>query len=547
MATAQASRKRKRKKKKKHAVPVPGAAPVSPPPSSPAAPAPPQTYQWITGWNDSPGDGLVRAVYDGINHSSPQNPATIPPRPLPSPQDPAAPKSAQSFGVYSGPFGRVQAKRLLDRAGFGPRPGQALELSQVGLQGAVYSLTRPSGSATLSGPEPTDSGLPIAPLDAYGHDHLWWLDRMIRSDQQLVERMALVFHDWFATSNDKVDARQLMIDQSNMFRNGCFGSFQTLLENVTVDPAMLLWLDGVLNRRTSVNENYGREVMELFTLGPDHGAYTETDVRELARALTGWTYSWSSELGPYDFRYVATRHDTGTKSVFSYAPFNVAAGNWDWRDACRLLVQHPMHPAFFVNKLWGYFIPQAPSTDTLNALVNLYTSNSYAIRPLLEAILMHPDFYEGPAMVKPPIVYTASLMRASGTYIHDDNWYWLGAMSGQQLFYPPNVSGWGDNRWLDTNTMRGRWVVTSEVMEDHYVNPWNGSYSSTEQPEPALDSALAIWDYPPLRKEQQNEILRFSQNAFPGSLAPWQQIAYRGLRQNALRQLIAVCPDLQLA
>jgi hypothetical protein len=545
MAIAQASRKRKKKKKKKHVVPVPGAAPAPPPQSSPA-PDPPPTYQWITGWNDSPGDGLVRAVYDGINHSSPQDPATIPARPLPVPQDPPAPQSAQSFGVYSGPFGRVQAKRLLDRAGFGPKPGQALQLSQLGLQGAVYSLTRPSGSATLSGPDPTDgNGLPIAPLDAYGHDHLWWLDRMIRSDQQLVERMALVFHDWFATSNDKVDARNLMLAQSDMFRTRCFGSFQTLLENITIDPAMLLWLDGVLNRRTSINENYGREVMELFTLGPDHGAYTETDVREIARAFTGWTYDWSNEEGPHNFRFVSNRYDSGTKSFFG--AFGVPPANYNWQDAVRLLVQHPMHPAFFVNKLWGYFIPQAPSADTLTALTNLYTSNSYAIRPLLEAILMHPDFYEGPAMVKPPVVYMASLMRASGTYIHDEQWYWLGGQSGQQLFYPPNVSGWDDTRWLDTNTLRGRWLVTTGVLDDHHVDAWNGTYSATETPDRGLDNALAVWDYPPLRKEQQNEILHFSQNAFPGSLALWQQIAYRGLRQNALRQLIAVCPDLQLA
>jgi hypothetical protein len=549
MAIAQASRKRKRKKrKKKH----PSSAPPSPPPVQGVAPAPapgqPATYRWITGWDDSRHDGLVRAIDDGQDHSTPQDPNTLPAKPLPQPQDPPAPKSAQGMGVYSGPFGRVEAARLLNRAGFGPRPGEAEALAEQGLQAAVYSLTRPSGSANLSGPAPTDSdGYPIAPLDSWGHDHLWWLDRMLRSDQPLVERMALVFHDWFATSNDKVGAPQLMIDQSNLFRNGCFGSFQTLLESVTIDPAMLLWLDGVYNKRSSINENYAREVMELFTLGADRGAYAETDVRELARAFTGWTYDWSNELGPHNFRYVSTRHDNNTKSVFSYPPFNVAPGNWTWQDGVRLLVQHPLHPSFFVNKLWSYFIPQAPSAGTLDALVSLYTSGSYAIRPLLEAILMHPDFYEGPAMVKPPIVYLASLMRASGTYIHDEQWVWLGGLAGQQLFYPPNVAGWDDNRWLDTNTLRGRWLITTSVLDDHHVDPWNGSYSSTEQPEPALDTALAMWNYPPLRKEQQNEILRFSGAAFPGSLAGWQQIAYRALRQNALRQLIAVSPDLQLS
>jgi hypothetical protein len=543
MAIAQASRKhrRKKKKKKKHHAPV-----ASPPASTPSAPGPPPPppsdpprYLHITGWDDSAGDGLVRPVYEWVD-SPPTD--TPPPRPLPKPQDPPAPRSAQPFGVYSGPFGRVQAKRLLDRAGFGPKPGQAAALAQKDLRSAVYSLTRPSGSATLTGPAPVDGdGLPIAPIDSWGHDHLWWLDRMLRSDQQLVERMALVFHDWFATSNDKVGKAQLMIDQSDLFRAGCFGSFRSLLENVTKDPAMLLWLDGVDNTRWNPNENYSREVQELFTLGADRGAYTEDDVRELARCFTGWRYTWDDVLGPTDFRYDANRHDNTSKIVYGHA------GNWTWQDGCRLCVENPLHASFFVKKLWGYFIPQAPSADTISALSSLYASSSYAIRPVLEAILMHPDFYEGPAMVKPPVVYLAGLMRATGTFIHDEQWIWLSEMAGQKLFYPPNVSGWDDNRWLDTNTLRGRWLCVTGVLDDHHVEVWNGSYDPTEDADPAVEKALAIYDYPPLRKEQQNELVRFANNAFPGSLAAWQKIAYRALRQNALRQLIAVGPDMNLS
>ena len=537
MAIAQASRKHKRKKrKKKHRSPV-----ATPPASTPVAPPPPTSdptrYPHVIGWNDSAGDGLVRPIVEWVD-SPPTD--TPPPRPLPKPQDPAAPKSPQPFGTYSGPFGRVQAKRLLDRAGFGPKPGQALELSKKGLSAAVYSLTRPSGSANLVGPDPVDDdGLPIAPVDSWGHDHLWWLDRMIRSDQQLVERMALVLHDWFATSNEKVGKAQLMIDQSNLFRSGCFGSFRTLLENVTQDPAMLLWLDGVDNNKWNPNENYSREVQELFTLGADRGAYTEEDVRELARCFTGFRYTWDDTLGPINFRYDATRHDNTNKTVYGHT------GNWTWQDGCRLCVENSLHASCFVKKLWSYFIPQPPSSSTQSALESIYTSNSYAIRPVLEAILMHPDFYEGPAMVKPPVVYLASLMRATGTFIHDTQWVWLSEMAGQKLFYPPNVAGWDDNRWLDTNTLRGRWLLANGVREDHVV-PVDDDYDGTEAPEPAVDNALAVFDYPPLRQEQQNEFVRFSNNAFPPP-ATWNQNEYRALRQNALRQLIAVGPDLQLS
>ena len=99
--------------------------------------------------------------------------------------------------------------------------------------------------------------------------------------------------------------------------------------------------------------------MELFTLGADRGAYTENDVRELARALTGWRYDWSDELGAYNFRFDPNRHDTGDKTVY-----RTRTGNWNWQDACRLCVENPLHASFFVTKLWSYFVPQPPSART---------------------------------------------------------------------------------------------------------------------------------------------------------------------------------------
>jgi len=138
-------------------------------------------------------------------------------------------------------------------------------------------------------------------------------------------------------------------------------------------------------------------------------------------------------------------------------------------------------------------------------------------------------------------------MRASGVYIHDEQWIWLSQGAGQMLFYPPNVSGWDDTRWLDTNTLRGRWGCANGVLDDHRPYPWDDSYDPDEDSEPAVDAALAVYDYPPLRKEQQNELVRFSNNAFPVSLADWQRSPYRAMRQIALRQLIAVGPDMQLS
>src|SRR5436190_1429042 len=147
---------RDQRKKRKHRPPA-----VSAPPSASSPPPPPgPRYEHIIGWDDSLGDGLLRPIIEWVDSPPTDQP---PPRPLPKPQNPAPPKAPQPFGVYSGTFGRVQAKRLLDRAGFGPKPGQAVELSGLGPQAAVYSLTRPPGTANLVGPAPVDGdGLPIA-------------------------------------------------------------------------------------------------------------------------------------------------------------------------------------------------------------------------------------------------------------------------------------------------------------------------------------------------------------------------------------------------
>ena len=219
------------------------------------------------------------------------------------------------IAVYTGPFGREQAERLLWRAGFGPRPGEAEALAKLGLRGAVQSLTRP-GAEQFVGPAPRDDkGRALAPGDAWGHDHLWWLDRMVRTSRPLVERMTLVWHDWFATSLDGVGSQKLMLNQNKLLRRLSLGSFDTMLREITKDPAMLLWLSGTENTKWSPNENYARELMELFTLGAGRG-YTERDVREQARALTGFDNDWKRGVGNVNFRFERDRHDRGQKRIF---------------------------------------------------------------------------------------------------------------------------------------------------------------------------------------------------------------------------------------
>jgi uncharacterized protein (DUF1800 family) len=430
----------------------------------------------------------------------------------------------------------MEAERLLWRAGFGPRKGEVAALAKLGFDGAVRSLTRPRGEKFV-GPAPhDDKGRALAPADAWGHDHLWWLDRMVRTSRPLVERMTLVWHDWFATSVDGVGSQKLMLKQNRLLRRLSLGSFETLLQEITRDPAMLLWLSGTQNTKWSPNENYGRELMELFTLGAG-GGYTERDVREQARALTGFENDWKRGVGPHNFRFESDRHDAGSKRIFG------KRGAFDWHDAVRLCLQHRQHPSFFVDKLWRYFIPTTPDAGTRRALERLYRKD-FQVLPVVDAILRHPALHTGPRMVKPPAVYTAGMLRALGRGVDTQAWAWLSSESGQRLFMPPNVSGWDDERWLDTATFRGRWEVANYATQPYSLTDKQAA-ALPSAPKELVAGAVAFWGSPTLRPETRAALVGFATKAMSDADANWKRTSYRFLTANALRQLVAVSPDLQ--
>ena len=250
-----------------------------------------------------------------------------------APVAPPAPSPAPVPAVGSPPITLAQAHRLLWRAGFGPTSGQAEALAGQPLDQVVYGLTRPSGPATLSGPEAVDDeGNQLEPADAWGQDHCWWLDRMVRSDQQLVERLTFIFHDWFANSNEKVNNQHRCSNRTN-----CFARWRSAASTTCSSPSRPTRRCSCSSTESKTdkddpNENYAREMMELFSLGADRGAYTEDDVREMARALTGWTAEWSPEAGPARIplrpraprqttkrRYSGRRATGTTKTPFAYA------------------------------------------------------------------------------------------------------------------------------------------------------------------------------------------------------------------------------------
>jgi uncharacterized protein (DUF1800 family) len=445
---------------------------------------------------------------------------------------------ASRVPVYHGPFRRREAERLLWRAGFGPKPGEAAKVAKKGLKRAVDDLVDPPRSRLIGRAPTDDDGRPLAPYDAWGHDHLWWLDRMVRSNRPLVERMTLVWHDWFATSNDGVGSQRLMLGQNGFFRKNALGSFEDLLVGVTKDPAMLLWLNGVQNNRWSPNENYARELMELFTLGAGRG-YTEEDVREQARALTGWRVDWREGAGYVNFRFDPGWHDSGVKTIFG------TRGNYSWKGACRLCLDHRLHASFFVRKLWSYFIPTPPSASTEAALIKLYRRSGHKIRPVVRAILCHPQLYKGPRMMKPPIVQVAGMHRARRRPVSSESWQWIASLDGQRLFLPPNVAGWDDDRWLDTSSLRGRWIGANHLAGPLALDPGAWSGKLPRNPDKLVARALEFWGNPTTTAPTRRALRTFAAAALADADSEWERDTYPVMILNALRILFAISPDYQ--
>jgi uncharacterized protein (DUF1800 family) len=354
--------------------------------------------------------------------------------------------------------------------------------------------------------------------------------------------MTLIFHDWFANSNEKVDSQRLMLGQNELLRAYALGSFTELFRAITIDPAMLVFLDGVDSQDGSVNENYAREMMELFSLGADRGAYTEQDIRQLGRALTGWTADYAEGQGWINFRYDAARHDKGRKTVFGQG------GNYGWEDAVTLCLDNPYHPSFFAEKLWRYFMPMPADAATSKRLADVYRGSGRSIRAVVEAILLDERFYSGPAMVKPPVVYVAGLLRTLGRGIDTEDWVGLATSLGQRMFYPPNVSGWTKDRWLDTSTYKGRWDAVQSALAPTLLTPRKGHSRNPESADEALQRALAALGSPPLTGPTRDYLIGFSARV-AGARRPRRGPGpgLRAMRQNALRQLILASPDYQTA
>ena len=362
---------------------------------------------------------------------------------------------------------RGKIAHLLRRAGFSPSAGELDAAVARGRAAVLADLLNPERV-----PDPAEGLYPTSGID-YARPAtlgLWWLARMVRTARPLQEKMALFWHGHLTSSLSRVgQLRFTMIAQNELFRANALGNFHDLVLGVSRDPAMILWLDNNTNRKGKPNENYARELFELFTLGRDRG-YTEEDIREAARAFTGWFQRDGV------FRFVAAEHDTGPKTLFG------RTGNWDGTDVVSMAVEHPSTGPFIVAKLWRFFAYPEPEPAIVDELARVYHGSGYDIRAVLRAIFTHPAFYAEKAyhaVVKSPAEIIAGFFRSLEVELAPADPQAAQQLAtrlagvqqgaGQVLFNPPDVEGWpGGREWISTTALITRYNFAEQAIRGAY-------------------------------------------------------------------------------
>lgn len=285
----------------------------------------------------------------------------------------------------------------------------------------------------------------------------WWAYRMLATPAQLLEKLTLFWHGHFATSAEKVGDAELMFEQNSLLRQFALGDFLQLVLQISRDPAMLIYLDSATNRKAHPNENFAREIMELFCLGEGH--YSENDIRELARCFTGW------EVRRRKFRFNRYQHDTGAKSILG------ETGEFGGEQGVQVVVRQKAAPRFIVSRLVRFLVMDEPecSAELIEPLVAELRESQMNVRSTVRRILSSNLFFSQHSVgrkVKSPVELAIGFLR---TFEGSTNTFELAeAMQqlGQGLFYPPSVKGWdGGRTWINSSTLLGRSNLIRHLLE----------------------------------------------------------------------------------
>jgi uncharacterized protein (DUF1800 family) len=384
----------------------------------------------------------------------------------------------------------ANAAHLLNRAAFGGAPGEIEAAREKGLPKIVSELVDASaGAANLPAPpwaqprnireirmsireeksepgERKDKRREFRQMEGENILDLrrCWLGHMMTTPAPLVEKMTLFWHGHFATSVEKVKDGYWMWRQNDKLRRDALGNFATLTKEISRDPAMMIYLDLQQSRKEHPNENWARELMELFTVGIGH--YTESDIRESARAFTGYRIDMTNQ----QFRFAPRQHDDGPKT------FMGKTGPWNGDDIIDVLMKQPACSQFLARKLWRFFAEDEPSAQIVDAVAARIREHNFEMRPVLREIFSSREFYSDAAMrnqIKSPVQYLIQTTKLLATELPAAP-VAQNAMRqmGQILFAPPNVKGWdGGKAWVSTSTLLFRYNFANYLINGDAMRP----------------------------------------------------------------------------
>ncbi|MEW6207235.1 MAG: DUF1800 domain-containing protein [Acidobacteriota bacterium] len=400
-------------------------------------------------------------------------------------------------------FTYEDAAHLLRRMGFGGNPDEISDLESRGKEGAVDYLINHQNinnqplddllAASFNFTDPRENN-----FFNQGEIRRWWFTRMVHTRRQFEEKMTLFWHNHFATALSQVQDIYMYI-QNLKLRQYALSKFDDLVETVSKDAAMLIWLNGLQNVAGSPNENFARELQELFTMGifdPVTGQanYTEDDVKEVARAFTGWKFRNNRRDGdPYNVEWFvqANQHDNGNKTIFAGTPYQVS-GNLSGEDVIDVICNRPQTGRFLTKKLFDFFVYPLTSSsedkETMDKFAAVYASSNHSIKEMVRAIFTSSEFFSERArygLVKQPVEYIVGAIRMLGadyrpganiTGERNPTSNILAAFSRnmtQDIFNPPDVAGWDLNLgWTNTATMLERFNFANALVTNrNHTNP----------------------------------------------------------------------------
>ncbi|NEW08254.1 DUF1800 domain-containing protein [Paenibacillus sp. SYP-B3998] len=430
-----------------------------------------------------------------------------------------------------------EVTHLLNRAAFGATQEEIAVCVKLGREETVRRLIEGEPLINdqpllVSIDQVTADGKKALDPTQLGDQQMYWLYRMVHSGAPLIEKMTLFWHGHFATANYKVRDVSLMVQQNDLFRKHALGNFKELVLALTEDPAMMIWLDVNKNKKGKPNENYAREVMELFTLGI--GQYTEQDVKEAARAFTGWTYDKNENKTSYNLK----QHDNESKTFLG------ETGKWDAVGAIDVISRQKAFSTFLAAKLLAFFAVDNPTQMWIRRVAEDIETKK-TIGEVLQALFVSEDFYNEKlqmSLIRTPAEYVANIIKSCQIPVSKGYSQAMRKM-GQELYSPPDVAGWrGGVTWLSTSSLLARYQFAESIAKQ-----LNGTFLTSTMYTPKLGDSSEEW----VKLWTQNlGLLQVSDQTMRSLRAYVEDTLLHKKQKNAglrgLLQLVLISPEAQM-